>query len=139
MYSPKELKQVRNQAAAPDSFAELLGELADKSAVLVREEVSLARQELRESVRDLKSPVMMLAFGMVGATFSALSVITALILALSQYWKPWQAALGVGIGLALLASVVIVIALQQIKQARIKPEHTLETLEENKKWLKQII
>jgi nitrate/nitrite transporter NarK len=62
-----------------------------------------------------------------------------LILALSLYWEPWQAALGVGVVLAIVASIVIVIGLQQLKQARIKPEQTIETLEENKEWLKEII
>jgi uncharacterized membrane protein YqjE len=139
MYSQKEMKQTRNQPGAPDSFAELLGELADKSAILVREEVSLARQEVKESIRDLKSPVIMLALGAFGATFAVLSLLTALILALSLYWQPWQAALGVGVILAIAASIVIAMGIQQMKQARIKPEQTLETLEENKEWLKEII
>jgi uncharacterized membrane protein YqjE len=121
-----------------ESFTELLAELAGKSAMLVREEVSLARQELKENIRDIKPSVTMLVLGMGGAVLAVISLLAALVLALSQYWEPWQAALAVGIGLAVTAGIIISVALSKMKRARIKPEQTLVTLEENKEWLKEM-
>jgi uncharacterized membrane protein YqjE len=133
-----ELERRRTANGTRESFADLLVELAEQSATLVREEVSLARQELRENFKQLRPPLLLLALGVGGAAFSVMALLTALILALSQYWEPWQAALAVGVGLALLAGVMLVAGLSQMKQARLKPEQTLATLEENKEWLKEI-
>ncbi len=138
MHSRMELEKVRSESGSRESFAELLVELAGQSATLVREEVSLARQELRESFKQVRPPLLMLALGLAGAAFSGLTLLAALILALSQYWKPWQAALVAGIGMAVLAGVMIATGLGQMKQARLKPGQTLATLEENKEWLKEI-
>jgi hypothetical protein len=62
----------------------------------------------------------------------------ALILGLTAYLEPWQSALLVGIVLSLAAGVLIAIGISQIKRTGLKPEQTLETLEENKEWLKEI-
>lgn len=138
MQSRMEIERVRSESEPRESFAELLVELADQSATLVREEVSLARQELRENFRQIRPPLLVLALGAASAIFSGLALLAALILALSQYWKPWQAALAVGAGMAVIAGMMMAIGLGQMKQARLKPEQTLETLEENKEWLKEI-
>ncbi|MFN7927926.1 MAG: phage holin family protein [Blastocatellia bacterium] len=132
-----EARRMRNDAQ--ESFTQLLVELAEKSATLVREEVALARQEVQESVREIRPPVIMLAIGIGGVALAALCLIAALILGLSLYWQPWVAALVVGLGLGLIASYVVFMGIQQFKQARLKPEQTIATLEENKEWLKEII
>ncbi|MGH9837689.1 MAG: phage holin family protein [Blastocatellia bacterium] len=138
MQSRTKLERIRSESGQRESFAELLVELAGQSTTLVREEVSLARQELRENIKQVRPPLLILALGAAGAAFSALALLAAVILALSQYWEPWLAALVVGIGMAVLAGAMIGIGLGQMKQARLKPEQTLATLEENKEWLKEI-
>lgn len=138
MQSRMELERGRTANSTRESFADLLVELAEQSATLVREEVSLARQELRENFKQLRPPILLLALGALGAAFSVLALLAALILALSQYWEPWQAALAVSLGMALLAGAMIAVGVSQMKQARLKPEQTLATLEENKEWLKEI-
>jgi hypothetical protein len=67
-----------------------------------------------------------------------LCLCAALILGLTAYLEPWQSALLVGIVLSLAAGVLIAIGISQIKRTGLKPEQTLETLEENKEWLKEI-
>ena len=138
MQTRMELERPRTEAGSRESFAELLVELAGQSATLVRAEVSLARQELRENIKQIRPPLLLLALGLAGAAFAVLVLLTAIILALSQYWEPWQAALLVCLGMALLAGVLIATGLGQMRQARLKPEQTLTTLEENKEWLKEI-
>ncbi|HEX4949973.1 MAG TPA: phage holin family protein [Blastocatellia bacterium] len=139
MQARQDIKRMRSEAGTQDSFADLLVELAEKSATLVREEVLLARQELQENFRNVKQGVLLLSVGIGSGVFALLCFLTALILALSQYWEPWQAALVVGVVIAAVAGVIVMIGLRQIKQARLKPEQTIATLEENKEWLKEII
>jgi uncharacterized membrane protein YqjE len=138
MRSHTQVEENRPTSGSRESFTDLLVDLAGQSATLVREEVSLARQELREGVKQLRPSLLILAIGVAGGAFSIAAFLTALILALSQYWKPWQAALAVGGGIAVIALALIAYGLSQLKQVRLKPEQTLATLEENKEWLKEI-
>lgn len=138
MYSRTELESARQEVGARESFAGLLVELASQSSLLVREEVLLARRELREDFEQMRTSLLKVAVGTAVAVLAAFSFLAAAILALSQYWEPWQAALTVGLGIAVVAVVMIFVGLAQLKQARLMPEQTLETLEENKQWLQEI-
>ena len=138
MYSRTELESARQEVGARESFAGLLVELASQSSLLVREEVLLARRELREDFEQMRASLLKVAVGTAVAVLAAFSLLAAAILALSQYWQPWQAALTVGLGIAVVAVVMIFVGLAQLKQTRLMPEQTLETLEENKQWLQEI-
>lgn len=121
-----------------ESLGELLSELATQSASLVRDEVALARQELLEKVKVLQSATMVIAVGAMLALVSVLIFSATAILALSEYLKPWQSALIVGLVFAVAASISIAVGLSRLRQTTLKPEQTVETLEENKEWLKEI-
>ncbi|NOT62481.1 MAG: phage holin family protein [Acidobacteria bacterium] len=138
MRSQRELESARPEVGARESFADLLVELASQSSLLVREEVLLARRELREDFEQMRASLLKVAVGIGAGVMAVFSLLAAGILALSQYWEPWQAALTIGLGIAVVAAIMIFVGLAQLKQARIKPEQTLETLEENKAWLQEI-
>ena len=54
----------RPEASLPrESFGELLGQLANNSAALVRDEIELAKQEMSEKVGVLRSGVLVVAVG----------------------------------------------------------------------------
>jgi uncharacterized membrane protein YqjE len=125
-------------AEEPESMGGLLGELASQSAGLVRDEVALARQEIREKLKAVQSAAIVIAVASVLALVSLLALCSAAILALAQYLKPWQSALAVGLVLAIVASIVAFVGIGQLKRTNLKPEQTIETLEENKEWLKEI-
>lgn len=120
------------------SLGVLLGELAGHSAILVRDEVALARQEVREKARTLRTPFILLAISAAGLLAGLLCFCAAASLYLSFYLALWQAALLVGLALTLCASALVAFSLKQLQQTNLKPEQTLETLEENKAWLKEI-
>lgn len=138
MISRMELESARPGVGTRESFAGLLVELASQSSLLVREEVMLARRELREDFEQVRSALLKVALGIAGAVLAALSLLAAAILALSQYWQPWQAALAVGLGLAVVAGAIIFNGLARMKQASPMPEQTMETIEEAKEWLEEI-
>ena len=120
------------------SLGELLGELAGHSASLFRDEMALARQEIREKSLKLRGPLVLIALGLAGALIAALCLCAALVVGLTAYLEPWQSALLVGIVLSVAAGVLVALGFSQLKQTDLKPEQTLETLEENKEWLKEI-
>lgn len=138
MRSGMQLDSVQTEVGARESFADLLVELASQSSLLVREEVMLARRELREDFEQVRSALLKVALGIAGAMLAAFSLLAAAILALSHYWQPWQAALAMGLGLAIVSGAIIFTGLAQMKQTEMRPEKTMETIEETKEWLKEI-
>jgi hypothetical protein len=116
----------------------LIGELANQSVGLVRDEVALARRELEQKLKTVQSAAAVVAIGAFIALIATLSICAAVIIALAEYVGPWQSALIVGLILGMAAGVAISIGVSRFKQTSLKPEQTIETIEENKEWLKEL-
>jgi hypothetical protein len=112
------LQANRTETMPRESFGELLGQLANHSAALVREEMALAKQELRESVRSLGRGVATLAIGAIIGLI-ALGTLAAA-------------------ALALIAGIFASIGVNRLKRTTLTPEQTMETLEEDRQWLKEL-
>jgi uncharacterized membrane protein YqjE len=138
MLERQERKHHDTPSVPRESVVQLLGELASQSANLIQDEVALAKQELREKVQSLQSTLIVIAVGALIALVAIASLCTALILALNEYLERWASALLVGVVLGVIAAVMITIGVKRLKQLSLKPEKTLETLEENKEWLEEI-
>jgi hypothetical protein len=121
-----------------ESFGELLGQLANNSAALVRDEIALAKQEMSEKVSSFRSGVVTTAIGGVVALLGVLALIAAAIIGLAHYMDAGLAALIVGAVLALVGGIIAMTGIGRLKQTSLKPEQTMETLEEDKEWLKEL-
>jgi len=121
-----------------ESFGELLGQLANDSAALVRDELALAKQEMREKLTAFRSGLIVMAVGAVIGFVAVLALCAAAIIALAEYVGAWQSALIIGGVLAVVACTVALTGLSQLKRTSLKPEQTIETLEEDKEWLKEL-
>lgn len=121
-----------------ESLGELLSDLASHSANLVRDEVALARQELKDKLKTVQSATVVIAVGATLALTALLTFCAAIVLALSKYVQPWQSALIVGAVVGVAALATITAGIGQLKHTELKPKQTIETLEENKEWLKEI-
>ena len=134
----QELIQAEAMRSRDESLTELLGNLANQSASLVRDEVALAKQELSEKLISFRSSVILLSAGAFVGLLAAMALCAAAIAALSRYVDVWLSSLCVGAALAVVAGIVISTGLRQLKKVNLKPEQTIETLEENKEWLKEL-
>jgi len=121
-----------------ESLTELIGDLANQSAGLVRDEIALAKQEMQEKLLAFRASLIVIALGSVFALIATLMFCTAAIAGLSVYLPVWQAALLVGGLFALVAGLAVPIGVARLKRVSFKPKETLKTLEENKRWLKEI-
>ena len=121
-----------------ESWGELIGELAGQLVGLARDEVALARRELEQKLKTVQSAAAVVAIGAIVALIATLSVCAAVIIALAEYVGPWQSALIVGLTLGMAAGVTILIGVSRFKRTSLRPEKTIETLEENKEWLKDL-
>ena len=129
---------LREPAQSDRSVAELMKQLSDQTATLVRQELDLAKAELAE-----KGKKAGLGAGMFGgaAVFGvlALGALTACaILALALAVKGWLAALIVAAALGVIAGVLALVGTQNVKQGvPPTPERTIESVTQDVAWTKR--
>jgi hypothetical protein len=121
-----------------ESFGGLLGDLAGQSAGLVRDEINLARQEVKEKLQSYKGALVLLCIGGVIGLFAAGILCAAFVIWLGEQIGMATAAALTGLGLTLLAGVLLLYARSVFSHLSLKPEQTIETIEENKEWLKEL-
>jgi F0F1-type ATP synthase assembly protein I len=121
-----------------ESFGELVGFVASQSAGLVRDEVALAQREVREKLKTVRSVASVVIIGAMTALIAAMALCAAVIIGLAEHVGPWQSALIVGLVLGMAAGVIILIGVNRLKRTSLRPEQTIETIQENREWLKEI-
>lgn len=121
-----------------ESFGELLSQLASNSAALVRDELELARTEVSEKIVVVRSGIVIVAAGALVALVAILTLTAAAVIGLSNYVGAGKSALIIGGGLAIIGSTTTVVGLGRIKHTSLKPAQTIESLEEDKEWLKEL-
>ena len=129
------------------SLGQILRELRDESSQLLRKEVQLAKVEMSEKASRVGTNLGELAVGGGVAFAGALALLAAVVFGLtsllSKLMSPgvavWLAPLIVGIVLAAVGYGMIKKAVAALKQERIAPTQTTESLKENKEWLKSRI
>jgi drug/metabolite transporter (DMT)-like permease len=121
-----------------ESIGELLGQLASNSAALVRDELTLARQEMSEKVNSYRSGAVTVVVGVVLSGIAILTLTAAAVIGLAHVMDAGYAALIVGGVLALVGGSIAMTGIKRLKATSLKPEQTIKTLEENKEWLKEL-
>jgi uncharacterized membrane protein YqjE len=119
------------------SVGELLKQLANETSTLMRQELELAKAEMREKAGKAGP-----GFGMWGAAGAmallALGALTAfLILALDGAMPNWLAALIVALVYATIAGLLYLRGKRKVDEAGSPvPEQTIDTLKEDVQWAK---
>ena len=138
MQTRRELDRRPEAELSRESFGDLLGQLANNSASLVRDEIELAKQEMTEKVVVLRSGAIVVAVGSIICLVAVLTLTAAAVIALASLVGPGYSALIIGAALAIIGGVTAFTGLGKIKRTNLKPRQTMETLEEDKQWLKEL-
>lgn len=125
---------------ADASLGELFKQLAQDSATLVKQEVALAKAEMRDNLRSAGKDAAMIAVGG-GLLLVGLLVLTAFLVAalgdlLDNYWL---GALIVGLVYVAVGGVLARKYLGHLKNDGLGPDQTIQTLKEDKRWLQSEI
>jgi len=121
-------------------LGDLIRQLAQDSATLVRQEVALAKAELQDNVKSVARDVTMVAVGGVVALIGVLVLIAFLVLALGDALDEyWLGALIVGVVFLLIGGLLAMSNLKKLKHESMAPTRTLETIKEDKQWLQSEI
>lgn len=99
------------------STAALLRQLTEQVTTLVRDEVELARQEIRQKGRRIGAGAGALSASGVLALYGGGGLVAAAILAIDQVLRAWLAALVVGAALTVLAGILALAGRGQVRRA----------------------
>jgi uncharacterized membrane protein YqjE len=123
------------------SLGELLRDLAHGGADLLRHEVKLARLELTDVATNVGRGAGLVALGGVLLLLGCLSLAAGIVLLAGDQWLPndqyWVAALVVMIITGALAFWLMNRGRARLTPAQLMPEQTVQTLREDKEWLKR--
>lgn len=121
------------------SLGELLKRLTTDAGDLVREEVNLARAELKQAGSTLASDGAKIGVAVGLALLGALALTAFLVIGLGNLLggNYWLSALIVGVVLLAVGGLLVRSAVNDVKQRGIMPQRTLATLREDVAWAKQ--
>lgn len=118
-------------------MGEVARDLTRDLSTLVRQEVELAKAEMREKGRTAAPGVGMLGGAGVVALAAAGALTAFLVLVLALFLPEWLSALIVGVVLAGVAYVLMKSGKDRVADAgKPIPEQTIETVKEDVEWAK---
>jgi uncharacterized membrane protein YqjE len=119
------------------TLGDLFSDLSQKASLLVRQEVQLAKVEMKEKATEASKEVALIVVGIFLGNAALLSLAAALIVGLSHFMEGWMAALLVGLVLAVVAGLLVAQGVQSLREMNALPQQTITTLQEDKEWLKR--
>jgi hypothetical protein len=117
-----------------ETLGELVSRLSDETGALVQAHVALAKAEVTEEARRAALGGGMLVAAAVISLLAVTFLSSAAAWALDLVLDAWAAFLIVGGFWAVVAIIVAVVGRSRLKN--LKPTDTIETIEEDHRWLK---
>jgi len=118
------------------SLGELFSDLSQKTSLLIRQEVQLAKTELSQKAAQAGRGGAMLGAGGVVANAALLTFVATVILLLVQFGlDAWAAAGLMAVLLAGIGYLLVRSGLQQLRQP-LAPVETVDSIKETAQWLK---
>jgi len=122
------------------SLASLVGGIVNDAQQLLRQEVTLAKQEVKEELSKVKavaaSGAIALALAVVGGLLLCQMLVYLLFWATDQRLPLWACFGIVGAVFLAAAGVLAAVAKTKASQIDVVPRQTVETMKENVQWLK---
>lgn len=117
-----------NRTGDDQSVGELVQQLSQQTAALVRQELRLATVELQQKGKRAGMGAGMFGGAGVVALYGVGALIAAAIIGLGTLLEPWLAAVIVGVVLLAVAGILALSGRKQVQQATPPlPEHALES------------
>jgi hypothetical protein len=120
-----------------ESIGDLVKGILGDIRQLIRDEIALARVEVREQASRARLAAMALGTAalalLFGGTFLLVAVATGLADLLD--WPVWAGFLAVGVLLGVVGAVMLATGRSRLRAVHPVPEQTVETLKENSEWI----
>jgi MFS family permease len=104
---------------------------------LIREEIALARVEIREQAGRAKAAALSFCIAIAALAFGGIFLLVAIATAIADLlnWPVWSGFLIVAMLLAIVGMVTMTSGRKQLASVHAVPEETLSTLKENSEWI----
>lgn len=120
------------------SVGELVQRASRQAAELVRQELQLAREELKEKGKRAGLGAGLMGAGGLVALYGLATLIASVVMLLALAVEPWVAALIVAAGLFVIAAVLAFVGKRQAEAATPPvPEQAAESVREDVDYLKE--
>jgi uncharacterized membrane protein YqjE len=130
--------EVRTEERSEQSVGELVQQVSQQTAELVRNEMRLAQVELQEKGKRAGIGAGMFGGAGVVALYGVGAVVAAVVLLVATATEPWVAALIVGVVLLAGAGLVALLGKRQVEQATpAKPERAMESMQHDIEYVKE--
>lgn len=104
---------------------------------ILRSEMALARAEIREDVHRATRSAAYLGAGGVLGVYALGFLLLAAVYALSLVIPAWAAALAVAVVLGITSGAALAVGRQRLRQVKVKPERTIDSMKENITWARR--
>jgi uncharacterized membrane protein YqjE len=119
------------------SIGDLLNQLSEQIATLVRQELYLARAEMEQKARRAGRGLGLIGVGGVVALAAVGALAATLIMLLARWMDGWLAGLVVTIAFAVIAALLGIRGKETVSEATPPvPEQTIESVKEDVQWAK---
>lgn len=109
-------------------ISELVRNLSQDTATLVRQETELFKTEMNARVHEVQRTASVLGVGAAIAWFGAMALTAALILGLAEIMPGWVAALIVGAAYVIAGGIALMVGKQRLSEQELKPEQTTRSV-----------
>jgi uncharacterized membrane protein YqjE len=126
------------KAGAEDasSLGDLGQRLTSDLSLLLRQEIALARTEIKEGVSGITRGGAMAAAGAFTAVLALQALVAAMVIGIGAWIGSYAAgALIVALLLLLIGGALVMMAVRRFKEPGLVPEQTIESLQEDGEWI----
>jgi uncharacterized membrane protein YqjE len=129
---------MRTEERSDRPVGELVQELSQQTAALVRQEMRLAQVELQEKGKHAGIGAGMFGGAGLVALYGAAALVAAVIMLIATGLEPWIAALIVGVVLLAVAGVLALLGRKQVDRATPpKPERAMQSVQDDVEHVKR--
>lgn len=121
------------------SLGDLFADLSRQTSQLIHQEVTLAKTEMTEKATHAGKNVGFMAAGGMIVYAGFLALLTTIIILIARVLPWWLSALIVGVVVLAIGAILVNMGLQALKHGNPAPHETIETLKEDKRWMKERI
>lgn len=115
----------------------LFRQLAQDSSDLIRQEIALAKAEVRQSVGQTVSGAAKIGVAAALVAVGGLVLTAFLVLLLGELLDSyWVSALLVGVVFLVVGGVLALAGIKRLKTVQFAPQETIETLKDDRDWAK---
>jgi len=125
------------EVAQHETIGGLIRGILTDLKTLLREEIALARIEIREQAGKARAAALSFGIAAAGLLFGLAFLLIAVATAISDElsWPPWAGFLVVGVLLSIVGLVSLTTGRRRLRTLQPFPAETVTTLKENSEWI----